>query len=883
MLKKFKHILSLKRSKQNDLTYQEKYSIFKKLIAANDEAHKAMSEMGEMIILAEPFTRNQAEQVFRSLISNSEIILESLNLLSHGKYKILQQKLKTIVNDSKKILNPRFLCPEGWDCPDYECHACPKIKEHENQMPYFYDLAQIDKSYYLEVGGKMSRLGEMKNILKLNVPDGFCLTIRLFEEFMSENNLWEKIDKILQKVDFTSIANIREIARESQNVIIANQMPKFIEEKIIEIFNHKFGYDQNIRIAVRSSALGEDGDRFSFAGLHHSELNVSRENLIDACFEVMISKYSPESLVYRFINGLRDQDMPMSIGCMMMVNAETAGVLFTKDPNGEKNGVIIQAVRGLGLTVVEGKVSPQEFIVGHSEDADILNFSSGRQYYMDVANDKSGISKKTLDPNLSVIPSLSNDQVKQLIKCALLIEEHFGGPQDIEWAYNKSGKLYILQARPLKITYQSKKTDIEIDFDELKKDNKLLIESGNCASHGIASGKVRVIDSPRDFIGFPMGGIIVSKKNIPEFASLIHKASGVITDFGSTSGHLSIIAREMGVPILTNTETATQILKNDMLITMDADQACVFEGMVDKLIEFKKLQIQQHNNFISSPLFKIWHRLSKFVFKLNLFNPDSPKFKADNCQTLHDIIRFSHETSIRLMFSMFTMSGDNAGKSYLLKFGVPLDLHLINLDNGLKVVSRKNWITTDSIGSVPFLALIKGMKTPGIKWAGHLPIDFKGYARVIFGNLIDVNRNESEIGSKSYAIVSKNYFNFFSRLGYHFTRIDVFAHDEINANYINFYFRGGAADEIRKSRRVRAIKLILDHYDFISETKDDSVIARIRKVPLQKILELVEMLGKLMGSVRNTDVTMLTEKHIDIFVKSFIEGDPAPALKLINE
>jgi pyruvate,water dikinase len=423
----------------------------------------------------------------------------------------------------------------------------------------------------------------------------------------------------------------------------------------------------------------------------------------------------------------------------------------------------------------------------------------------------------------------------------------------------------------------------DFNYDAIDKKYPILLTQGETASPGIAAGPVRLIDSPEDFINFSKNGIIVAKKNIPEFASLIHKASAVITDLGSTTGHLSIIAREFGVPILTNTYNASDVLKDGTIITVDTVARKVYKGAVDELIKFKEECESNNPLFRSSPLYNIWHRLSKYIFKLNLYNPDARNFNALGCETLHDIIRFSHESAIRLMFGTSQSIGPaDRGKIFNLRFGLPLDIYVIDLKDGLKDGIKTDWVTTDDIISKPFRALLKGMNTPGLKWTGYLPIDTKGFFSIIAGNIVDESRNDSEIGAKSYALISENYFNFFSRLGYHFSRIDCFASDESNSNYINFNFRGGAADMTRKVRRITAIKLILEHYGFSTDVHDDNVIARIRKIPKRVTYEYVEMLGRLMGSIRNTDVSMVTNRQVELFVKYFLEGDPIPGLRLAD-
>jgi pyruvate,water dikinase len=875
----FKKIFLSKRKKV--LSFTEKFRYFQELVEANDRAHQAMSEMGEMIVQAEPFSHNYADKVYFDLVENTRIIIENLILISGGKFQTLRKKLEHIENVAEDIFHPKYLCPESFDCSDTDCDNCPKRTFFPENIPYYYDIAEINKSKYLEVGDKMSRLGEIRNVLSLPVPDGFSLTVRLFEEVLYYNNLRERKDKLITGVDYSVIAQIRRAVKETKNLFLWNPLPQHLRNIIIDAYNKKYG-DKNIKLAVRSSALGEDSGKYSFAGLHHTELNITRDKFVDAVYQVLISKYSPESVVYRFINGLRDEDMPMSVCCLEMVNTVAAGVLFTADPNGKKQGMIIQAVRGLGILVVEGRVTPQEYIVEHNENANIISYSDGSPSHHNFPNRTEKKYDDTSADNRES-PCLSKENVKTLIKYALKIEKHFGCPQDIEWALDNKEDIYIIQARPLNIKKKDYPIAKDFNYDAIDKKYPILLTQGETASPGIAAGPVRLIDSPEDFINFSKNGIIVAKKNIPEFASLIHKASAVITDLGSTTGHLSIIAREFGVPILTNTYNASDVLKDGTIITVDTVARKVYKGAVDELIKFKEECESNNPLFRSSPLYNIWHRLSKYIFKLNLYNPDARNFNALGCETLHDIIRFSHESAIRLMFGTSQSIGPaDRGKIFNLRFGLPLDIYVIDLKDGLKDGIKTDWVTTDDIISKPFRALLKGMNTPGLKWTGYLPIDTKGFFSIIAGNIVDESRNDSEIGAKSYALISENYFNFFSRLGYHFSRIDCFASDESNSNYINFNFRGGAADMTRKVRRITAIKLILEHYGFSTDVHDDNVIARIRKIPKRVTYEYVEMLGRLMGSIRNTDVSMVTNRQVELFVKYFLEGDPIPGLRLAD-
>jgi pyruvate,water dikinase len=238
---------------------------------------------------------------------------------------------------------------------------------------------------------------------------------------------------------------------------------------------------------------------------------------------------------------------------------------------------------------------------------------------------------------------------------------------------------------------------------------------------------------------------------------------------------------------------------------------------------------------------------------------------------------------MREMFLLYETAQFEDKHTYPLKFPVPLDVHVIDLGNGIKDADGKKFVTPEDIISKPFSSLIKGMTSPGIRWAGPLPIDLKGFTNLLMSNVVDSSRSDRGLGSRSYAIVADCYMNFFSRLGYHFTRLDAYASEELNNNYINFNFRGGAADPIRRIRRAKVITRVLETLNFSVTHKGDHVLATIRKIPSSLILSLLIEIGRLMGAVRNVDVTLTNDDNIEQFVNAFLKGDSSPAMRFIED
>jgi pyruvate,water dikinase len=837
--------------------FKEKFDYFEELLRNNEETHNAMGELSEALSSGLPFSSGFANSRLKAIFEHTENMARLLCKMEGEKYSPLLNKIREIRLESEVALEPRIKCPDGLTCPDITCDSCDKIEKLYIDTPYVINIKDVTDKEQLYVGAKMARLGEIKNILKIPVPEGFCLTVRIFEDIMSIENIRKRKNFLFDRIDFNNAAKVNYACRQVQALIISSLIPERIENTIIHNYESIFG-GRSPLLAVRSSAFGEDSEKYSFAGLHRSVLNVPKEYLFEAVLDVIISVYSPQSVIYRYLSGIRDEDMPMCVGCIEMVDARTAGVLYTIDPNRVKEGMIIEAASGLGNLVVDGQIKPQEFNVKLSANGLEIDFH----------NSYDGVTNNETDTR--TLSHLSKAEIETLFDYAKRIEAHYGLPQDIEWAVDKSGAVYILQARPLKLSAAHETNQLnKINIQEIDSKYTPIITTGECASIGAASGKVVQIRTTRDISKIPYGSVVVAKKSMIELTTSINKIAAIITEVGSTTGHLAIIAREFQVPMLTNVQKAFEILNDGMLVTVDAGNSRVYPNILE---EFKLLfnRGNQENLYKKSSFYQIWSKLSKYLFELNLTSPDSSSFTMTSCKTLHDIIRFIHETAMRSMFSLNRVPGEGA-IAFKLDIGIPLVLYIIDLGGGVK--SQKNDVLTASdIASQPMLALIEGMTNKDINWSGFIELDSKGFAEIVLGNAADSNLAAIAMNNKSYAIVSDKYLNFSSQLGFHFSKLDAYASAHINKNYINFNFRGGAASMERRSRRATAVSRILEALDFSTVCQEDNVNARIRNITKENIYGLITEIGRLMGALRNADAAMLSEQHADDFVKKFLKG-----------
>jgi pyruvate,water dikinase len=260
---------------------------------------------------------------------------------------------------------------------------------------------------------------------------------------------------------------------------------------------------------------------------------------------------------------------------------------------------------------------------------------------------------------------------------------------------------------------------------------------------------------------------------------------------------------------------------------------------------------------------------------LNLTDPKSPQFAEENCRTVHDLMRFIHEKSYAAIFQLGDMVTDRARISARLKARLPIDLHVIDLGGGLSVdATEVPTIVPEEVLSVPFKSLLKGMLCEEVNTPQPRPVNLSGFLSVMSEQMLSSPGIGGErFGDRSYAIISDKYLNFSSRVGYHYSVLDCYCGKTAAKNYINFQFKGGAADDVRRSRRARMIEKVLGSLGFVVETTGDRVAARIAKQEPSFIEEKLDLLGRLLIYTRQLDMMMHTEAHVDHLTRCFLDGN----------
>ncbi len=843
--------ISNRISPDDSIAYQ-RYSSFKTLLTANNRSLEIIADLENIIYQDKPITFPYALKKSKELISEVFTIVESLNSLAGAKYLELFDAAGRISDIIVVEL---------------------KKKKKLDETSLVLELERLSKGNENDVGGKAANLAEVYNRVHLPVPLGFAITAYACRQFLEYNNLTELIDNKLGPLDVNDTEQLIAISEEIRSQIMKAKLPDELEKTILQAAcNLKEKIGQDFRLSVRSSATSEDSEA-SFAGQHATVLNVREENLIQAYMEVVSSTFSPRAIFYRRKRGYRHEDVIMSVACIMMIDAKVSGVIYTVDPNDSRNFVImISSVWGLAIGAVEGSTTTDFYRI-NKENREVESAEIVTKKTQLKPDSMSGIKEEPVPEELKDKSSLNPSQIDLLVDYALRLEKHYGYALDIEWAIDQNDKLFILQARPLKRSQKfssvvtaaktEKKQDLSIA------DHPILLKGGASASEGTAAGLAYIIESDHTFHHIPEGAIVIVQQTSPRYVPLMSRVRAIITDVGSIAGHMACVAREFHIPTLVGTGTATKTIPPGEEITVDATNRIVYKGRVEQILSEKPAI----NPMKGGPVYKIVRSVLKRIAPLNLIDPKKENFKPDACKTLHDIIRFAHEMAMQAMFQIGDDFESEKRIAIPLRVYLPFNIYAVDLGGGLAAEHEAKFALIDDVTSVPFNALLKGMKHKNIDWMHDVGVNFHGFVSIVAESVFRDPMKEGRMGGPNYAVIAKNYLNFNSRLGYHFATIDTFCGPVLNDNYIIFSFKGGAADIGRRTRRALLIALILKGLGFKVEQTGDMVRGEIKKYDQKTIQEKLDMLGRLLGSVRLLDMVLSDDRVVEWYVTQFFKGN----------
>ncbi|MHC8298868.1 phosphoenolpyruvate synthase [Pseudomonas sp. ZS1P83] len=461
-------------------------------------------------------------------------------------------------------------------------------------VEYVVSLDKLGVHDVEHVGGKNASLGEMISNLAgagVSVPGGFATTAQAYRDFLELSGLNDQIHAALDALDVDDVNALAKTGAQIRQWIMEAEFPEKLNAEIRTAFATLSAGNPDMAVAVRSSATAEDLPDASFAGQQETFLNIRGvENVIRAAKEVFASLFNDRAISYRVHQGFDHKLVALSAGVQRMVRSETgtAGVMFTLDTeSGFRDVVFITGAYGLGETVVQGAVNPDEFYVHKGTLAAgrpaILRRNLGskaiKMIYGEVAT--AGKSVKTIDVDKADRARfcLSDAEVNELAKQAMIIEKHYKCPMDIEWAKDgDDGKLYIVQARPE--TVKSRTSANVMERYLLKETGTVLVE-GRAIGQRIGAGKVRIIKDVSEMDKVQPGDVLVSDMTDPDWEPVMKRASAIVTNRGGRTCHAAIIARELGIPAVVGCGNATQLLKDGQGVTVscaEGDTGYIFEG-----------------------------------------------------------------------------------------------------------------------------------------------------------------------------------------------------------------------------------------------------------------------------------------------------------------
>jgi len=460
---------------------------------------------------------------------------------------------------------------------------------------WFGDLGAKDVAI---VGGKNASLGEMIRKLKekgVQVPDGFATTASAYRAFLDKRDgLREKVKSLLQDLE-NKQKPLSGVGESIRKLIMDAEFPDEVAEAIMDSYDELCRqYEvENVSVAVRSSATAEDLPEASFAGQQETFLNVTgQKRVLEACKRCYASLFTDRAISYRTEKGFDHMDVALSVGVQKMVRSDkaSAGVIFSLDPEtGFEDVVVINAAWGLGESVVQGSVTPDEYtifkpLLSKDEFKPIIGKILGQKSRKIVYATGGTKTTKTIETSQKERRTfaLSDDDILKLAQWACDIETHYDKPMDMEWAKDgETGEIFVVQARPE--TVQSQKEAASLKTYRLKEQGERLLK-GLSIGQAIAAGEAQVIKSAEDIDEFQDGSILVTGMTDPDWVPIMKRAAGIITDLGGRTSHAAIVSRELGISAVVGTGEATKILKDKQEVTVscsEGDEGYVYNGILD--------------------------------------------------------------------------------------------------------------------------------------------------------------------------------------------------------------------------------------------------------------------------------------------------------------
>jgi pyruvate,water dikinase len=818
---------------------RSKYHSFRELLSFNNECLELMAGLQEDLQYIPP-RRDVIGDRITAIFEKAEAIVAALERLSGLHYASLIQSVHEQRNEVERhvaalqeLTTPRL---SAW-------------------------LSEVNADHVSEVGGKAAALGEIKNKLDVPVPNGYVLTTEAYHQFCGIP-LWKSIRDAVRAADLNDLDALRSISSKLAGMVIEQPVPRAVEVAISE--RALTLETSGLGLAVRSSAVGEGGEK-TFAGQFLSLLNVSKEQVVDAYRTVIAGRFGESALSYRLSTGLSDVESPMAVLFLPIIRARASGIMYTRDPGNPKSTELwITATRGLALDIASGRMAADLFIMSRKRPRNLLESHIVHKDEEIVAEEGGGLTRRPLPPGHADQSSLRPEDLNTLAEWGVRIEDHFKTAQDVEWALDHEGKIWILQARSLALAEPA------AGRAKARPRGEPLVSGGRTIYPGRVSGAACLIEDLNTLGKTPNGAILILRKASPEIVGVLPRIGGLVAEWGNVAGHAAALLREFKVPSVFLMKGCFEHIHAGDLVSLDAVQEKIYAGT---LWEPRKADVTPSDRFRE----RSNDPISRRVLNLNLLDPAAFNFRPAGCKSTHDVLRFCHEKAVEAMFDVNDIeleSGQHRSKK--LKTAIPLNVYVMDIGHGLTLEDPESVrVTPQEIVSRPFQSFWKGLTHPAVTWTREMPASLSDLASVMAGSFSPQGNVMRALGDKSYLLVADEYMNLNSRLAYHFSLVDACLSEIPGNNYISFRFAGGGATRQRRNLRACFIEACLSHYGFLVDRRGDLVNAWYKKGPATETSAKLDILGRLMGCSGQLDMYMSSHEAMKWYVGQFIEGNYA--------
>lgn len=841
------NFFNIVRSRRKDiaLPFNDLFVRFRQLLEENTKALELIAEMEDKLGGEYVFDRKYLEDTVQEIKAAILGSAYHFNAITNSRYQDIYEVIESLTRQLQQELGGLLVFPHG---------------------SIVVALTDINDAMSVAAGNKAYNLSKIVPLTQAAVPPAIVVSAMGFRNYLAYNNLFDEITNLLSSCR-EGMHQTEATSQKIRLMILGGEIPPDLRQEILKaVVRISPKHPEACVYSVRSSAVGEDGE-LSFAGLHDTFLNVPFRDLLSSYKRVLAGLYNPAALEYRIKHQIPFSDMAMAVLYQKMVPGQISGVTYSIDPNTpHENICLITAARGLGKGVVEGSETADTFRLSRDPPYSILSSrSSGSGIF--TGQNILGDSFKCPDEK-SFRPCLTPGITSALVETAINLERFFKRPLDIEWTIDSDGKMWILQARPLGLLTHGGRARSKELKSLLHRYPVVIKDMGTIAYRGIGAGPVWLTKEGADLDHFPTGAVLVSRYSLPVLARVFARASAVITDIGSATGHMATVAREFRIPTIVDTGSASEIFKPGQLVTVDAERNVVYAGRINELLHH---QLVERASFETTYEFQLLRRMLKRIAPLTLINPDSSNFTPNGCQTIHDVLRFMHEKSINTLGSIAQEPRTlmkHGGRR--LKANLPLNLILIDIGGGLDTnMGKTDWVEPRHIKSQPMLALWDGMDSPDAWNTDPIAADFKGFISSLTRTQTTTHTRDILTGL-NVAVLGANYLNLTLRVGYHFTVVDASLWPIPEKNNIFLRFIGGATDITRRSRRASLLGSILEEFGFKVEKKGDLVIARAAKGSAKRTRVHLVIIGRLIGYLRQLDILMKDDGAVEHYFNRFM-------------